>query len=125
MLCTKASRLTFDIKVNAQLFRHRYRGKARGPLVPGPIHIFLKDILDNTTDDNDDLLTVNEINLFILMYADDAAFFSKSVQTLQNMLYKFHDYSNEWGLKANTDKNKIMILEKGRETDVCTFIMIT
>ena len=49
------------------------------------------------------------------MYADDAVFFSK---TLQNMFYKLHDYSNEWGLKVNTDKTKIMIFEKGRKTDV-------
>ena len=52
------------------------------------------------------------------MYADDAVFFSKSAQTLQNMLYKLHDYSNEWGLKVKTDKTKIMIFEKGRKTDV-------
>ena len=47
------------------------------------------------------------------MYADDAVFFSKSAQTLQNMLNKLHSYSNEWGLKINTDKTKIMIFEKG------------
>ena len=31
---------------------------------------------------------------------------------------KLHDYSNEWGLKINTDKNKIMTFEKGRRTEV-------
>ena len=52
------------------------------------------------------------------MYADDAVFFSKSAQTLQNMIYKLHDYSTEWGPKVNTDKTKIMIFEKGRKTEV-------
>ena len=79
---------------------------------------FINDILDNTTDDNDDLLTINEINLFILMYADDAIF----SQTLHKR-YKIY-YTNytitvmNWGLKINTDKTKIMIFEKGRKTDV-------
>ena len=54
----------------------------------------------------------------MLMYADDAVFFSKSAQTLQNMLNKLYNYSNEWGLKINTDKTKIMIFEKGRRTEV-------
>ena len=94
-------------------------GIKRGdPLSPVLLIFFINDILDNITDDNGDLLTINEINLFILMYADDAVFVSKSAQTLHNMLYKLHDYSNEWGLKVNTDKTKIMIFEKGRKTDV-------
>ena len=52
------------------------------------------------------------------MYADDVVFFSKSAQTLQNMLNKLHNYSNEWGLEINTDKTKLMIFEKGRRTEV-------
>ena len=47
------------------------------------------------------------------MYADDAVFFTKSAQTLQNMLDKLHSYSNKWGLKINIDKTRIMIFEKG------------
>ena len=54
----------------------------------------------------------------MLMYADDAVFFTKSAQPLQNMLHKLQDYSNEWGLKINTDKTKIMIFEKGRRSEV-------
>ena len=54
---------------------------------------------------------------FILVYADDAVFFAKSAQTLQIMLNKLHTYSNEWGLKINTDKTKVMVFEKGLPTD--------
>ena len=76
-------------------------------------------MLENTAADNDDdILTINEINLFILMYADDTVFFSKSAQSLQNMLNKLQDYSTEWGLTVNTEKTKIMVFEKGRKTEV-------
>ena len=48
--------------------------KQGGPLSPVLFIFFINDILVNTTDDNDDILTIKEINLFILMYADDAVF---------------------------------------------------
>ena len=108
----------------------RYKGKCSNffntdtgvkqgdPLSPVLFIFFINDIIDNTTDDNDELLTINEINIFMLMYADDAVFFTKSAQTLQNMLHKLQAYSNEWGLKINTDKTKIMIFEKGRRSEV-------
>ena len=86
--------------------------KQGDPLSPVLFIFFINDIIENTSDHNDDILTINEINTFILMYADDAVFFSKSAQTLQNMLNKLHSYSNEWGLKINTDKSKIMIFDK-------------
>ena len=96
----------------------RYKGVCSNffntdPLSPVLFIFFINDIIENTSDHNDDILTINEINTFILMYADDAVFFSKSAQTLQNMLNKLHSYSNEWGLKINTDKTKLMIFEKG------------
>ena len=108
----------------------RYKGKCSNffntdtgvkqgdPLSPVLFIFFINDIINSTSDDNDELLTLNDVNIFMLMYADDAVFFSKSAQTLQNMLNKLHNYSNEWGLKINTDKTKIMIFEKGRRTDV-------
>ena len=92
--------------------------KQGDPLSPVLFIFYINDIIDNTTDDNDELLTINEINIFMLMYAYDAVFFTKSAQTLQNMLHKLQNYSNEWGLKINTDETKIMIFEKGRRSEV-------
>ena len=52
------------------------------------------------------------------MYADDAVLFSKTKQGLQIMLEKLSNYCNTWSLKVNTDKTKVMVLEKGRATDI-------
>ena len=115
----------------------RYKGKCSNffntdtgvkqgdPLSPVLFIFFINDIINSTTDDNDEMLTINDVNICMLMYADDAIFFSKSAQTLQNMLNKLHNYSNEWGLKINTDKTKIMIFEKKVVELKCTFITIT
>ena len=48
-------------------------------------------------------------------------FFSKSAETLQNMLNRLHTYSSIWGLKVNTEKTKIMIFEKGPKTYIDIF----
>ena len=69
----------------------------------------------------DDTMLINDFNLFMLQYADDAVFFAKSAESLQNMLNKLHEYSALWELRVNTDKTKIMIFEKGRKTNIDIF----
>ena len=69
----------------------------------------------------DDTMLINDFNLFMLQYADDAVFFAISAESLQNMLNKLHEYSALWELRVNTDKTKIMIFEKGRKTNIDIF----
>ena len=67
--------------------------------------------------DDTAVITVNQINLFMLLYCDDAVLFAKSPECLQNMLNKLYEYSCIWDNKVNTDKT-VMIFKKGRKTDV-------
>ena len=90
--------------------------KQGDPLSPVLFIFFINDILESTRSDNIDLFDSNYINLFMLLYADDAVLFSKSPVHLQEMLNKLHEYSQTWGLQVNTSKTKIMIFEKGRPT---------
>jgi len=52
----------------------------------------------------------------MLLFADDAAVFAYSPESLQNILKQSQDYCIIWGLKLNTNKTKIMIFQRGRHT---------
>ena len=49
------------------------------------------------------------IRLFVLLYADDTILLSESAEKLQTMLLNFETYCNDWKLKVNLDKIKIVI----------------
>ena len=85
------------------------------------LYFFINNIIESTSDKTDITLAINDFNLFMLLYADDAVIFSKSPEILQTMLNRLHTYSTVWDLKVNTDKTKIMIFEKGRKTSIDIF----
>ena len=55
----------------------------------------------------------NELMIFIkillFLYADDTILISESAEDLQYMLNIFANYCNQWKLKINIDKTKILI----------------
>ena len=53
-----------------------------------------------------------ELNLFLLMYADDMIIFSGSVEGLQNELNTLSNCARSWGLKVNITKNKGCCIQK-------------
>lgn len=78
---------------------------------------FINDLTDNVgLHDNRDSFSIQDINLFMLLYADDVVLFSKSPDALQHTLDKLHSYGSSWDLLVNTEKTKIMIFETGRKT---------
>ena len=92
--------------------------KQGDPLSPVLFVLFINDIIESISNGNADALPINDINLFMLLYADDAVLFSTSAEKLQIMVNKLNDYSSIRNLKVNTNKTKIMIFEKGRKTNV-------
>ena len=75
---------------------------------------FLNDILQHINRDIDDILTVDEMQLLLLLFADDALVFTHDPKSLQSILKDIAKYCNKYNLKINVNKTKIMILENGR-----------
>ena len=98
-------------------FFNSYIGLKQGdPSSPLMFMMFINDIVQNMHDNFDEIFTVNELRLFILLYADDAIIFAKSPKVLQSLLHDLEVYCLTCGLKINTVKTKAMIFEKGSFT---------
>lgn len=61
-------------------------------------------------------LTVNDITLMLLLFADDMAILGESIEDLQHSLDSLHQYCQKWGLTVNTDKTKLMVFRKRGNT---------
>ena len=94
----------------SQLFDINAGVKQGDPLSAAFFIFFINDIIESTSNENGDAMSINDFNLFMLLYADDAVLFSKSSEALQNML---HAYSTLWDLKVNTEKNENHDIRKG------------
>ena len=62
------------------------------------------------------MFTIEDVKIFLLLYADDQVVFSKSPESLQAMLFDIENYCRTWGLKINISKTKTMLFERGRHT---------
>ena len=78
-----------------------------GPLSLVLFILFINDLLVRTSEDDTTVVTVNQINLFMLLYCDDAVLFAKLSECLQNMLNKLYKYICIWDIKVNTDKTRV------------------
>ena len=70
-------------------------------------------------------LTLEQISLYLLLFADDAVIFSDTVEGLQSSLTYLEMFCNKWDLTVNIDKTKIVVFRKGghikwsREMGIC------
>ena len=97
-------------------FINTYIGVKQGdPLSSILCLFFLNDILSSINCNLDGIINLEELHIFLLLFADVGVLFSQNPQTLQSMLNDVHLYCETWGLRLNVTKTKI-IFEKGRHT---------
>ena len=90
------------------------------PLSPLLFILFINDVHADLIGENDDSvvngLTLTQICIILLLFADDMVIFSKDPEELQLLLNKLHRYSYEWGLgnEVNTAKTKNFVFQKRR-----------
>ena len=54
-------------------------------------------------------VTVNDMKIFLLLYADDAVIFSETPTGLQSGMNELRKYCERWKLTLNTMKSRIVI----------------
>ena len=90
---------------------------------------FLKLHMNNLTIINeavgslpDQMVLESLIKMFILLYADDTTLLADSPQGLQKGLDYMSTYCDNWDLKVNVDKTKIVIFSRGKVKKLPTLL---
>ncbi|XP_075163172.1 uncharacterized protein LOC142235800 [Haematobia irritans] len=56
---------------------------------------------------------IDDINIRVLLYADDIVIIAEERSELQSMIQNLEHYCNDWNLTVNTNKSKILVFRKG------------
>ena len=98
-------------------FKGLVQGEALSPLI---FSLFVNDIeLDLLHDCSP--LQLNDINVFLLMYADDTVLLAESSEDLQRMLDSLLHWTRKYKLTVNVDKTKVVIFRGSWQTGDDTF----
>ena len=99
--------------------------KQGDPSSPLLFMLFVNDIVENINTDLENIFSLNELKLFLILYADDQVVVATSPESLQSILTDIETYCRLWGLKINIEKTKAMIFEKGRHSQYDFYIYNT
>lgn len=89
-----------------------FRSQTRGPKLIFTVHMFVNDIVTSINTNINGIFSVDEMKLFLILFADDQVLFTTSPTSLQSMLNDIETYCTLWGLKINVSKTKVLIFEK-------------
>ena len=87
-----------------------FQGEIMSPIL---FSIFLNDVEMQLTDNGNDSITLDQLTLYLLLFANDAVVFSESPVGLQKSLDNFETYCRKWNLTVNVDKTKIVVRKGG------------
>ena len=108
------------VRVNGECSEYfdSYMGVKQGePLSPLLFIFFINDMYASLSDNSIESFCIEEINVFLLLFADDTVLFSYSKEGLQCLLNKLHSYCNKWGVFVNIDKTVVMVCKKGNRVE--------
>lgn len=75
--------------------------------------LFLKDLETHLHENWSADIEIDQMNIFLLLFADDTAIISETPNGLQKHLNTLHTYYERWGLTVNIGKTKVMIFRRG------------
>ena len=112
-------RVKTKVFVNGQTsasFEYKFGVRQGECLSPFLFAMFVNDMEEALSRGNTGV-TVDDIKLFLLFYADDAVIFAESAEELQNGIDIHFNYYNRWKLKLNTDKSHVIVFKRGRKSN--------
>lgn len=77
--------------------------------------LFINDISTKIDFNNLTENDINELSLYLMLFADDIVLFTTDASSLQSQIDCIYRYSNDLGLKINVSKTKICIFEKRKK----------
>lgn len=92
---------------NSNIFETSIGVKQGGPLSPRLFSMYVEDLIDEI--DNNGLgVKIENIEINIIMYADDILLVSSSYKNLQKLLKITEEYGKKWEIKFNPEKTLFM-----------------
>ena len=73
--------------------------------------MFVNDIIASINTNINGSFSIDEMRLFLILFADDQVLFATSITSLQSVLNDIETYCTSWGLKINVAKTKVLIFE--------------
>jgi hypothetical protein len=97
-------------------FVEQRRGIRQGcSLSPYLFNIFIDDIMDYISEGNVHAPVIGKVSIPGLMFADDLAIGSFTVNGLQRGIDRIVKYCSDWNLNCILKKTKILVFKKGRK----------
>jgi hypothetical protein len=95
----------------------RQRRGVRQGCGPSPylFNIFIDDIMDYISKGNVHVSVIGKMSIPGLLFADDLATGSFTVNGLQRGIDQIVKYCSDWSLKCNLKKTKILVFKKRRK----------
>ena len=75
--------------------------------------LFISDIETSLHENVDAGITLEQLSLYLILFADDMVIFSDTPEGLQLSLDRLQRYCDSWNLTVNSDKTKVMVFRKG------------
>jgi hypothetical protein len=82
-------------------------------------------IINNINRNIPGIVNIDDIQVFLLLFGDDAVVFTHDPNSFQPILNDIEHYCNMWNLILNVSKTKVMIFENGRHTSYEFFLYNT
>ena len=86
------------------------QGEIMSPIL---FSLFLNDVEMQLSDGGNEGITIEQLSIYLLLFADDAVIFSETPEGLQKSLDNFEIYCKKWNLTVNVEKTKVVVFRKG------------